>query len=300
MDELTPSQVESGHAFEYGLAQAFHRLYHTSTLRNDQFMQRAEQSFVGCSDTEQDKIVRAADEIACFLIAHDSNLRARDGYTVWLQSDMEGVSGDVRDVVIGHDTHEVGISAKNRHAAVKHSRLSERIDFGRKWLGIPCDPSYFHQIVPIFRELHTLRRQGTYWRDLTNKSQGFYIPVLNAFRDEAVRLCNANADAPRRMVEYLMGERDFYKVIKENGDVSAQSFNIHGTLGWGRHIRLPSRLVQAADKHDSDNTLIFYFDEGWSLSFRIHNAESLVMPSLKFDVQIVGLPNATSQNIHYG
>lgn len=300
MAELTPSQVESGHAFEYGIAQAFHRLYATSSLRNDQIMQRAEQSFTGCTDTEQDKIFRAADEIAIFLMAHDNNLRPRDGYSVWLQSDMKGVSGDVRDVVIGHDTHEVGISAKNRHAAVKHSRLSERIDFGRKWLGIPCDPSYFHQIVPIFRELRTLKRQGAYWRDLDNKSQRFYIPILNAFRDESIRLCNANADAPRRMVEYLMGERDFYKVIKENGDVSVQSFNMHGTLGWGRHIRLPTRLIQATEKHDSDNTLIFYFDEGWSLSFRIHNAESLVMPSLKFDVQIVGLPNATSQNIHYG
>ena len=300
MAELSPSQVESGHAFEYGIAHAFHRLYRTSTLRNDQLMQRAEQSFVGCSTTEQEKIVRAADEIAIFLMAHDNNLRPRDGYSIWLQSDMEGVSGDVRDVVIGYGNNEVGISAKNRHAAVKHSRLSERIDFGRKWLGIPCDPSYFHQVVPIFRELHTLRRQGVYWRDLSNKSQRFYIPILNAFRDESVRLCNSNVDAPRRMLEYLMGEYDFYKVIKENGDVSVQSFNMHSTLGWGRHIRLPSRLIQATEKRDSENTLIYYFDEGWSLSFRIHNAESLVTPSLKFDVQIVGLPNATSQNIHYG
>ena len=300
MDELSPSQVESGHAFEYGIAHAFHRLYLTSALRNDQIMQRAEQSFTGCSNTEQEKIVRAADEIAVFLIAHDNNLRPRDGYRIWIQSDMEGVIGDVRDVVVDYADHEVGISAKNRHAAVKHSRLSERIDFGRKWLGIPCAPSYFHQIVPIFRELRTLRRQGAYWRDLDNKSQRFYIPILNAFRDEAVRLCNGNVDAPRRMVEYLMGEHDFYKVIKENGDVSVQSFNMHGTLGWGRHIRLPNRLIQATEKHGSENTMIFYFDEGWSLSFRIHNAESLVAPSLKFDVQIIGLPNATSQNIHYG
>lgn len=279
MGELSQSQVESGHAFEYGIAYAFNRLYRTSTLRNDQFMQRAEQSFSGCNNTEQEKIVRAADEIAIFLIAHDNNLRPRDGYNIWLQSDMEGVSGDVRDVVIGHVNHEVGISAKNRHAAVKHSRLSERIDFGRKWLGIPCDPVYFHQIVPIFRELRTLRRQRIYWRDLTNKSQRFYIPILNAFRDESVRLCNTNANDPRRMVEYLMGEHDFYKVIKENGDVSVQSFNMHGTLGWGRNIRLPTRLIQATEKTDSENTLIFYFDEGWSLSFRIHNAESLVTPS---------------------
>ena len=32
------------------------------------------------------------------------------------------------------------------------------------------------------------------------------------------------------------------------------------------------------------------FDKGWQLSFRIHSASSRVESSLKFDVQIVGLP----------
>ena len=32
------------------------------------------------------------------------------------------------------------------------------------------------------------------------------------------------------------------------------------------------------------------FDNGWQFSFRIHNAEDYVKTSLKFDVQIVGMP----------
>ncbi|MEG2575602.1 MAG: HaeIII family restriction endonuclease [Christensenella sp.] len=31
-------------------------------------------------------------------------------------------------------------------------------------------------------------------------------------------------------------------------------------------------------------------DGGWQFSFRIHNAATLVEPSLKFDVQIIGMP----------
>ena len=297
---MSPSQVESGHAFEYGIAQAFHRLYRLSAIRNDSLMQRGEQSFQSCTEGEQDKIVRAADEVAAFLIAHDNNLRPRDGYRIWLQSDMEGVVGDVRDVIVDHNGLSVGISAKNRSTAVKNPRLSERIDFGRKWFGIPCSPDYFHQVVPIFRELHTLRRQGAYWRELTNKSQRFYIPILNAFRDEVSRLCNSNQIAPTRMVEYLMGRYDYYMVVKQNGDVSIQSFNLHGTLDWGGRIRLPTRLIEARDKDNSDNTTIFTFDAGWLLSLRVHNAESLVMPSLKLDVRIIGLPNATQHEIHFG
>ena len=31
-------------------------------------------------------------------------------------------------------------------------------------------------------------------------------------------------------------------------------------------------------------------DEGWQFSFRIHNASTYVENSLKFDIQIVGMP----------
>lgn len=294
---MSPSQVQSGHAFEYGIACAFKRVFN-SKLNEDKVITRARNAFQNCNEKEQEKIFKASDEIVAFLIAHDNNLKPHDGYEIYLQSDMSGGEGDVRDVVIKHNKKEVGISAKNRHSAVKHSRVSEKIDFGYKWFGVPCDPAYFHQIVPIFGELRTLHRTGTYWRDLENKSNRFYIPVLNAFREEAVRLCS-NPEAPKKMVEYIMGKYDFYKVTKENGDISVQSFNMHGTLGWGKHIKLPTRLIEAREKDGSDNTLIFTFNEGWQLSFRIHNAESRVTPSLKFDVQIIGLPNASQHQIHY-
>ena len=32
------------------------------------------------------------------------------------------------------------------------------------------------------------------------------------------------------------------------------------------------------------------FDNGWQFSFRVHNAEKHVTPSLKFDIQIEGMP----------
>ena len=33
-----------------------------------------------------------------------------------------------------------------------------------------------------------------------------------------------------------------------------------------------------------------YLNNGWELSFRIHNASTLVEPSLKFDIQFIGMP----------
>ena len=35
-----------------------------------------------------------------------------------------------------------------------------------------------------------------------------------------------------------------------------------------------------------------YLDGGWQFSFRIHNASTLVETSLKFDIQIIKMPDA--------
>jgi hypothetical protein len=55
-------------------------------------------------------------------------------------------------------------------------------------------------------------------------------------------------------------------------------------------VELPTRLVALEFKANSSNTVEMYLDNGWQLSFRIHNAKSTVEPSLKFDIQFVGMP----------
>jgi len=41
---------------------------------------------------------------------------------------------------------------------------------------------------------------------------------------------------------------------------------------------------------NSMTTIIIEFDNGWKLSFRIHNASTLVEVSLKFDVTLLECP----------
>ena len=53
---------------------------------------------------------------------------------------------------------------------------------------------------------------------------------------------------------------------------------------------LPTRIVSLEFKPWSKNTLELYLDQGWQFSFRIHNAATDVEPSLKFDIQIIGMP----------
>ena len=104
------------------------------------------------------------------------------------------------------------------------------------------------------------------------------------------------------MVEYLLGEFDFYKIISmdDRRTTQIQTFNLHGTLNQSSKnvtpsieipiTNLPTRIVNLGFKPNSKNTVELYMDNGWQFNFRIHNASTLVETSLKFDIQIIGMP----------
>lgn len=232
-----------------------------------------------------------------------------------IQSDDKGREGDVRDVlIIRQDMEwEIGLSVKHNHFAVKHSRLSKALDFGDKWYGVNCSEQYWSDIKPIFKYLDDEKQKGSNWSDLPNKEDDVYVPLLNAFKNELKRQNNSVEGIPKLMVEYLLGEFDFYKVIGiDNKRITQiQSYNLRGTLnkeGNNRKRRielpiskLPTRIVSLEYKPGSKNTLELYLDGGWQFSFRIHNASTKVELSLKFDIQIIGMPTTIiSVNCSWG
>ncbi len=221
-----------------------------------------------------------------------------------IQTDNQGKDGDVRDIVISRKDvqWEIGLSIKHNHFAVKHSRLAKSLDFGAKWFNIPCSEKYWSDIKPIFDYLKIQKDNKCNWSDLPHKEKDVYIPLLQAFIDEIVRSNNTNAEVPKRMVEYLLGEFDFYKVISIDSRriTQIQTYNLHGKLNQASGISkpkievpiayLPTRIVSLEFKPNSTNTVELYMDGGWQFSFRIHNASTKVETSLKFDIQIVGMP----------
>lgn len=220
------------------------------------------------------------------------------------QRDGAGIEGDVRDIVIKRNNidWEVGLSVKHNHEAVKHSRLSHRLDFGMEWFGMPCSQQYWDDIEPIFQMLSQEKINGTAWSELPNKENDVYIPLLDAFINEVLRSYTLNPNLPQRMVEYLIGVCDYYKVVSVDSRrmTLIHSFNLHGTLNQPSTqkvsafevpvVDLPTELISIRFKPNSTNTVEMYLNNGWELSFRIHNASTLVEPSLKFDIQFIGMP----------
>jgi hypothetical protein len=221
-----------------------------------------------------------------------------------LQKDDAGTKGDVRDIVIKRDSigWEVGLSIKHNHEAVKHSRLSHSLDFGQEWFAVPCSQNYWDDVNPIFTRLEADKAAGKKWSDLADKESAVYIPLLNAFMDEIARTNAADPSMPQKMVEYLIGTNDYYKVVSRDGKklTLIHTFNMHGSSNKPSKVnisaitvpvvQLPTELVAIKFKSGSNNTVEMYLNNGWQLSFRIHNASTKVEPSLKFDVQFIGMP----------
>lgn len=227
-----------------------------------------------------------------------------DVLNLYIQTDDKGKLGDVRDIIVERSglKWEIGLSIKHNHMAVKHSRISEHLDFGKSWYGVKCSDEYWNSVAPTFKYLRDEKAKNTKFKDLPDKDNDVYIPLLNAFMAEISKQVTSHKNIPRKLVEYLLSKFDFYKIISIDHLrlTTVQSFNMYGTLNLAGEqsvpqikiprLSLPTKLLHIGFKPKKKTTVLMAFDNGWQFSFRIHNAETKVVPSLKFDIQIEGMP----------
>ena len=263
--------ANSGKAWEFALAKAFSiKTNNPNLLDRSSSYKKARMSFELFSLNEQKRLQQAAEKSVQFLVKHEN--RFERIVNIELQKDNKGEEGDVRDILMHvSDDKSIGISAKQRNSALKHSRLSRSIDFGGKWYGRKCSVAYWSKVDPVFEKLESLKGQGKFFRDIPDKMDLFYAPILVAFIEE-IKAC----PKPEKLLSYLIGCQDFYKVIKANGNIQIESFNLRGDLNWGERVPLPSKIIKCEMKPKSKTTVYVEFDKGWLLSFRIHSARSIV------------------------
>ena len=147
------------------------------------------------------------------------------------------------------------------------------------------------------------------WNEVEGKAEKYYIPVLKAFMEELSKINAENENIPEKMIRYLLGRYDFYKVITDdrNKTTRVEAINIAGTLNQSSGsvksiakipvLKMPTQFYHIGFKPGSDNTIEVVCDEGWQISMRIHSASSRIEPSLKFDVNLISLPSSVHTQI---
>lgn len=317
------SQSKNGKAFEYiTLKKIYDALSENQEIEiiEDSSYRIAKYAFeYEITDSLRENQIRASELAIEVILDFEPQLGSPDLGTeplsLSIQSDNQGQRGDVRDVICLRSSNnwEIGISCKNNHRAVKHSRLSDTIDFGERWFGYPCSDQYWNEVLPIFQNLRTIRDESNgeaKWRDLEDKESRVYEPVLQAFISEMNRLNERYPDIGERLTRYLIGENDFYKVITNmrSQEVSVEMYNLNGTLNLATssrnsrsraHRTLPASDILRVDWYEGRrNTVEMICDRGWQFNMRIHNASSRIEPSLKFDIQLTSAPNTVTTRDH--
>lgn len=313
---MTKASNNKGRAFEFAclntLYDAISKIRRAKIVTNSSY-NAARNAWETLNGAEKSLYTLSAISTIDTIFALEPNIVEKDDdvLNLYIQTDQQGEDGDVRDIIIERKdiVWEIGLSIKHNHMAVKHSRIAKSLDFGTKWYNIPCSKEYWEDIKPIFDFLEAEKAKGTYFRELTSKQEQVYVPLLNAFIKEITKQVEENHDVPKRMVEYLLSKYDFYKVISLDNKrlTTIQSFNMYGTLNRPSKveepkikiplINLPTTLLHIGFKPKSKTTIVMCFDNGWQFSFRIHNAKDSIETSLKFDVQIDGMP--ADVNIKY-
>ncbi|WP_311406115.1 HaeIII family restriction endonuclease [Lancefieldella rimae] len=306
---MSTNSNNRGRAYEYAwikiLYEALYKLRQTKITKNSSLAAN-ERAWSAVSPDMQDLFLISASAAIDTLLELEPRMTEVDKDVLLLEAqvDERGVEGDVRDVVIRRDDidWEIGLSIKHNHEAVKHSRLSYRLDFGNEWFGIPCSKKYWDAVTPIFDRLKAEKANGARWSELEDKEKAVYMPLLQAFMKEVQETYSIDSSIPWKMVEYLIGVKDYYKIVSMDNKrlTIIYSFNIHNTLNKPSRmevsaisvpvVELPTDLVTIRFKPNSRNTVEIYLNNGWQLSFRIHNASTKVEPSLKFDIQFIGMP----------
>lgn len=304
---MSSKSNNQGRAYEYICLLTFKmeiEKYRKVEVTYDNNYQLAEKAWNLIDDIlQQNYITSARASVKTIFEAEPLLLEENDLLKLSIQPDSKGIEGDIRDILIVRDNigWEIGLSIKHNHFAVKHSRLSKNIDFSNRWFGIKCSNQYWDDVSNIFSFLEEKRSKKVKWSEIENKATIIYKPLLQAFINEIKRQYSIHSHIPKKMVEYLLGEYDFYKIISIDHEkvTQIQGYNFRGSLNKSIKNKpniiipissLPTRIVDLSFKPNSNNTVELYLDGGWQFNFRIHNASSFVEPSLKFDIQIIGMP----------
>ena len=299
---MSVRQNTNGRAYEYACINAIKEAISYAIIDENEAYKTSKKAFNSLSADEKQTYKISANAMVPYLLQAEPKIMQDNELFLQIQADAQGIAGDVRDILLQKPNIAwiIGLSVKHNHFPLKHSRLSQTLDFGASWYGVSVGDEYKSQIAPIFALLQS--HKGKPWQDVNiDKNASTYRPLLQAFMSEVLRANSIDKKLPQKIVEYLLGRYDFYKVISvENQRLTQlQGFNLYGSLNQKGKIKpkiivpkakMPSRLIHLDFKPNSHNTLELILDEGWQFSLRIHNASSKIENSLKFDVKLISYP----------
>lgn len=308
--------TDRGYGFEYINVVTANRILGSKIAANTQnwVNNGGKLKFEALSVKEQGEMIKASEALMKFLYENESWVSGRNVTVERVRA--QGGSTDVSDILFkernnaGSTTNEVGISLKSNHEAVKHQRISHRIDIGNKWLGVPSGNEFMLEVKKLFADFIAYCKTNSIstYEELGDsvKDTLLYTPVCNLVKKLLGDIFGTEQGSASvsYFMNYLIGSKDFYKAVAsfKDHELKIVAFNLRGTLSKGKRLKSPQRCldiqIQNSDR-GYPNRVHIVLDNGWEVNLRVHNASSRVESSLKWDSQLVGIPNDAWQTRLY-
>lgn len=302
------SEERSGSAFEYAVAVALQGSTSAKVVRGEA-LERVQDKYEQLAPGKRSQLARCAERAVAYLTTADKRLTSNVEMSIEFNSSRNAlIHHDVRDIIVRSDRFTVGISCKVNNLDLRHSRLSGTVDFVKEWglKSTGASLAYWQAINPIFHRLNQMKSQGLRWDDVypgdskqrnQRKLTTVVAPVLDAWEQELERLIEAENLLAPKLSRYLLGSRSYWKITaripqsdSRTSSVGVQQFNLEGDMP-GNALVLPSKVIKCALKEGSSSReRLVYCDNNFTFGFRLHTAESEVVPSLKFAVKGRCLP----------
>ncbi len=294
---MSPRSAKRGAAFEYLTIKAVENNLN-GELTNDTeiWCDKNKSKFESLHAKEKDEMEKASKEIVVFL----------KEYINWVEDDLyiekissRGSSTDVTDVRLFNNNNSTGLSLKSNHKAAKHPRVSPNIDIIGEWTGFSVDKIYMKKINNIFANLtkYTKNNNISKFNQIENIFTFLYKPICEAVANSLNRIFTSEngIEAMQNFIKYMVGSKDFYKINADfkNSELIIESYNLRGNLNIGEQLQLPTKCFKVSAEKSSRgnwNRVELSFNNGWKINMRLHNAESKIKKSLKFDTRIVEVP----------
>ena len=135
---MSTNSNDQGRAYEYAWINTLYRALSAirkTRIVNNSSLDANKRAWSVMDDDMQELFEISANSAVDTILELEPRMSEDDGCELLLefQKDGAGTQGDVRDIVIKRNNiaWEVGLSIKHNHEAVKHSRLSHGLDFGK-------------------------------------------------------------------------------------------------------------------------------------------------------------------------
>ncbi|MGI9306345.1 MAG: HaeIII family restriction endonuclease [Gammaproteobacteria bacterium] len=286
-------QDVSGNALEYAVAMQV-GCFLGSPIKADNVSEKAREDFHTQSVEERIWLMRAGGAgVAHVMEIEKARLKFKANSAVIMQPDNKGREGDPRDILLSLEKGHLGFSVKRKNDVEKNQRLQRNnTNFGKMWgLGVDASPQYAKEVEAVFKRVDAFRKKGAVnWKDISNSHEKIYLPLLQAFQREFETLAGS-PEVCEKFVYYVTGGAfDFYKIMAYDKKAIVQGYNFGGKLSCYR-LRFPKLLLSVGRRdEDSKTTIVLTFDGGWVFSMRIHNGDTRIVDSLKWDVRLIAHP----------